>query len=121
MSKKICIYHKNCTDGTTAAAVLLKKFKDCELLPLEHGYAEEDFEGILSLIGEDTEVYIVDFSPRIEDLEKIINDQICACGASDDNVKSSGVCTFDNEEFFSARRHGGDSFSAMMTVAGIKK
>ncbi len=73
MSKKICIYHKNCTDGTTAAAVLLKKFKDCELIPLEHGYAEEDFEGILSLIGRDTEVYIVDFSPRIEDLEKIIN------------------------------------------------
>jgi len=73
MSKKICIYHKNCTDGTTAAAVLLKKFKDCELIPLEHGYSEEDFEGILSLIGEDTEVYIVDFSPRIEDLEKIIN------------------------------------------------
>ncbi len=72
MERKICIYHKNCTDGTTAAAVLLKKFPDCELVPLEHGYSEEDFEGFLSLIDKNTEVYIVDFSPRKEDLEKLL-------------------------------------------------
>jgi YfiH family protein len=54
------------------------------------------------------------------DLEKIINDQVCACGASGDNIKTSGTCTFDNEEFFSARRHGGDSFSAMITIVGMK-
>ena len=72
MEKVICIYHKNCTDGTTAAAVLLKKFPDCELIPLEHGYSEEDFEAILSIVDKDTTVYIVDFSLRKEHLEKLI-------------------------------------------------
>ncbi len=73
MGKVICIYHKNCTDGTTAAAVLLKKFPDCQLIPLEHNYSDEDIEGLLSLVDKDTTVYIVDFSLRKEDLEKLIN------------------------------------------------
>jgi YfiH family protein len=55
------------------------------------------------------------------DLEKIIYDQISVCGVNSDNISVSKICTFDNENFFSARRHGGDSFNAMITVVGMKK
>ncbi|MEA3322803.1 MAG: polyphenol oxidase family protein [Patescibacteria group bacterium] len=54
------------------------------------------------------------------DLEKIIYDQITACGADENKINASNVCTFDNDRFFSARRHGGDSFHAMMTVVGMR-
>ena len=72
MEKVVCIYHGNCTDGTTAAAVLLKKYKDCILFPLEHGYKEEKSEEILDTIDNNTTVFILDFSLKEEDLIKVI-------------------------------------------------
>ncbi|NPA53518.1 MAG: phosphoesterase [Aquificae bacterium] len=70
--KVLCVYHKNCTDGTTAAAVLLKKFPDCKLFPFEHKYKEEDFKALLDEIDQNTVVYIVDFAFPEKDSEKII-------------------------------------------------
>lgn len=70
--KIVCVYHKNCTDGTTAAAVLLKKFQDCKLFPFEHKYKQGDFEQFLKEIDANTVVYIVDFSFPEEDSQKII-------------------------------------------------
>jgi oligoribonuclease NrnB/cAMP/cGMP phosphodiesterase (DHH superfamily) len=70
--KVICIYHKNCTDGTTAAAVLLTKFPNCKLIPLDHNYSDEDIQNLLNEIDENTVVYIVDFSLREGDTEKIL-------------------------------------------------
>lgn len=55
------------------------------------------------------------------DLQKIIYDQITNCGANDDKINTTNVCTFENNRFFSARRHEGDSFNAMITMVGIKK
>lgn len=72
MEKVICIYHGNCTDGTTAAAVLLKKYPQCKLFPLEHGYKQEQIEQILDNIDRETVVYIVDFSLKEKDLKKVI-------------------------------------------------
>jgi len=72
MGKVVCIYHGNCTDGTTAAAVLLKKYGNCMLFPLEHGYKEEAVKEILENIDQDTKVYIVDFSLKEKDLIKVI-------------------------------------------------
>ncbi len=71
--KIICIYHGNCTDGTTAAAVLLTKFPDCILFPLEHGYKPEDFQQIIDKVDKNTVVYIVDFSLREEDLKTLLS------------------------------------------------
>lgn len=79
MSKKhsteniICIYHKNCTDGTFSAAVLLEKFPNCHLFPLEHGYTEKDLNEILEHIDKNTTVYITDFALRKDDLIKVLN------------------------------------------------
>jgi oligoribonuclease NrnB/cAMP/cGMP phosphodiesterase (DHH superfamily) len=73
MEKIVCIYHKNCTDGTTSAAVLLKKFPDCKLFPMGHGYKEEELNKLLEEVDENTVVYISDFSLRPEDLKKLLN------------------------------------------------
>jgi len=73
MTKKIIgIYHKDCLDGTTAAAVLLKKFPDVLLRPLSHRYEEEDLNKIVEETDEETIVYIVDFSLREGHSEKLI-------------------------------------------------
>ncbi len=71
--KVVCIYHGNCTDGTTAAAVLLTKFPDCILFPLEHGYKPEDFQNIVDVVDKNTVVYIVDFSLKEEDLKTLLS------------------------------------------------
>jgi len=60
--KVVGIYHKNCLDGTTAAAVLLKKFPRITLVPLSHIYSKKDFAVVLKKISKSTVVYIVDFS-----------------------------------------------------------
>jgi len=54
------------------------------------------------------------------DLEKIISDQIGNCGACSDKINVSDTCTFEDKNLFSARRHSGNSFNAMMTIVGMK-
>ena len=71
-SKKIIgIYHKDCIDGTTAAALLLQKFPNIQLFPLSRGYVEKDFTTILKEITNNTIVYIVDFDLSEEHLTTI--------------------------------------------------
>jgi oligoribonuclease NrnB/cAMP/cGMP phosphodiesterase (DHH superfamily) len=64
---KIGIYHKNCTDGTTAAAVLLRKFPDIKLFPLVQSHTEDDLAHIHKSAGEGSEIYFVDFSAGVEE------------------------------------------------------
>jgi uncharacterized protein len=64
---KIGIYHKNCTDGTTAAAVLLRKFPDIKLFPLVHSHTEDEVAHIHKVAGEDNEIYFVDFAVGVEE------------------------------------------------------
>ena len=56
----VCIYHKDCVDGTTAAAVLLKKFPHARVFPLAHGYKKEEIDEILDVTSVDAHIYIVD-------------------------------------------------------------
>src|SRR3989344_2504218 len=57
MTEKIIgIYHKDCLDGTTAAAILLKQFPTVLLRPLSHRYTEED----LGAIVEETDSTTID-------------------------------------------------------------
>lgn len=44
--KTIAIYHKDCTDGTGAAAVVLKKYPDALAYPLGHGFEAHELEPI---------------------------------------------------------------------------
>lgn len=60
MKKILAIYHKNCIDGTTAAAVMLKKFSQASFFPLVNGYTAEDLDPVFSMIDNETEIYTVD-------------------------------------------------------------
>ena len=69
---KIGIYHKNCTDGTTAAAVLLRKFPDIKHFPIVH--SEEDINEVVEKVCEiaevGAEIYFVDIASGAEKLLK---------------------------------------------------
>ena len=56
--RPLCIYHKNCLDGKAAAAVVLRKAPDAELLPMQYREPTPTVEG--------REVYMVDFGLPIE-------------------------------------------------------
>ena len=62
------IYHGDCSDGTGAAAVLLKKFPSIKLFPLKHHHTEEDLAPILEAVDSETTVYFVDFALGVERL-----------------------------------------------------
>ena len=72
MSNIIGIYHGDCLDGTTAAAVLLKKFPNIKLYPLPRSYTTEDANNVINVLDKNTEVYITDFSLSESEMEKII-------------------------------------------------
>lgn len=69
--KIIGIYHKNCLDGTTAAAVLLKRFPTVRLYSLVRWYTPEEFNLILQDVDKETTVYIVDFGLNKADAVKL--------------------------------------------------
>ncbi|MDB5224750.1 MAG: putative phosphoesterase, dhha1 [Candidatus Adlerbacteria bacterium] len=60
MQNILATYHKDCIDGTTAAAVLLRKFPEAQLFPLKHGYAPEDIAPALAALTPKTVVYTLD-------------------------------------------------------------
>lgn len=68
MSKTIAIYHKDCTDGTTAAAVVLKKFPDALVFPLSHGFEEHELDEILNSITLNDMVFTVDCVIGVKEL-----------------------------------------------------
>ena len=101
----------------------LKKIK----IEVGPGISQENFDfGFKEMLKEfgkyNQDRYIVKGSTidKIKiDLEQIIHDQIIECDVDSNNIKTSGLCTFNNNDFFSARRYGGDSFSAMITIVGM--
>jgi len=58
--KTIVIYHKDCSDGTTAAAVVLRKFPDALLFPLNHGFEASELDPILNIAGTGNTIFTVD-------------------------------------------------------------
>ncbi len=69
---KIGIYHKNCTDGTTSAAVLLRKFPNIKLFSVAHSIESiiETVEKIREIADADSEIYFVDITSGAEELLK---------------------------------------------------
>lgn len=56
----ICIYHKDCSDGTAAASIFLKKFPEGKTFPFAYGYSQEDADVVLHALTPETIVYTVD-------------------------------------------------------------
>lgn len=55
-----CIYHKDCVDGTTAAAVVLRKFPHAQCFPLSHQYASEEFAYVAECTDPSAQIFVVD-------------------------------------------------------------
>ncbi len=56
----LVVYHKDCVDGTAAAAVALRKFPEARLYPLSHSASEAEFAPILEADPSSTIIYTVD-------------------------------------------------------------
>lgn len=54
-----CVYHADCVDGTTAGALVLKRFPNVTLFPLSHR-APEKINQLLSSLPKNALVYMVD-------------------------------------------------------------
>lgn len=63
MLRPLCIYHRNCLDGKAAAAVVLRRAPDAELLPMQYGEPAPTVEK--------RDVYIVDFALPLEAMRAI--------------------------------------------------
>ncbi len=68
MKKIVATYHKDCTDGTAAAAVILKKFPEALVFPLHHSYTREDLQPIISLIDNETDFYTIDCALGVNEM-----------------------------------------------------
>ncbi len=68
--KTIAIYHKDCTDGTTSAAVVLTKYPDALTFPLSHGHTAQELEDVLSHIESGDRILTVDCVIGVKDILK---------------------------------------------------
>ncbi len=78
--KVVGIYHKSCIDGTTAAAVLCRKFPETKTYSLSHDFGLDDITPILKTITPDTKVFTLD----------------CALGVQEILTQGSAVTTIDH-------------------------
>lgn len=78
--KTIAIYHKDCVDGTTAAAVVLRKFPEAHLYPLSHSFEPAELELILKKAEASDNIFTVD----------------CALGAREFLAKGFKVISIDH-------------------------
>src|SRR5581483_1435832 len=58
--KTIAIYHKDCSDGTTAAAVVLKKYPGALLFPMRYGYSPDEMAEIVKKARPGDNIFTVD-------------------------------------------------------------
>lgn len=60
MSKTVVLYHKDCNDGTTAAAVVLRKFPNAKTFPFSYDYSAQEINKVLNELDSETQVFTVD-------------------------------------------------------------
>ena len=58
----VCFYHSHCVDGTTAAAVVLKRYANALAFPVSFEKSLEDIQAALPKVTPDTTVIFVDTS-----------------------------------------------------------
>jgi uncharacterized protein len=66
--KTIAIYHKDCTDGTSAAAVVLRAYPDAMLFPLGHGHEAHEIEEIVKQAAPGDRILTVDCVIGVKEL-----------------------------------------------------
>jgi len=66
--KTVAIYHKDCSDGTTAAAVVLRKYPDAKVFPLSHGFEIHELQAVIHEIEPGDRVLTVDCVMGVREL-----------------------------------------------------
>jgi len=64
----ICVYHKDCTDGTTAAAVFLRKYPGARTFALQHDFTDADMDVILEAARDAEHVFMIDIAIGYRDI-----------------------------------------------------
>jgi uncharacterized protein len=59
-SKTVCLFHKDCIDGTAAAAVVLKKFSAVTFFAMGHDYTEDSLAALTRDLENASQLIIVD-------------------------------------------------------------
>lgn len=66
--KTIALYHKDCNDGTTAAAIVLRKYPDACVFPLKHNPEAESLQEVLDAVESGDRVLTVDCVIGVKEL-----------------------------------------------------
>lgn len=95
MPRPLCLFHKNCLDGSGAAAVVARRFPNMEFLPVQYGAPPPTVEG--------RDVYLVDFGYSLEGMRRLKAQAnslvwIDHHGSQEDIWKSLGWGVFDTRE-----------------------
>lgn len=62
----LCVYHKNCIDGTASASIILHKYPQARTFPLSHSSEKEELNSVVQEVGTDTTVFLVDCAIGVE-------------------------------------------------------
>jgi oligoribonuclease NrnB/cAMP/cGMP phosphodiesterase (DHH superfamily) len=62
----VCLYHKDCIDGTAAAAVVLRKFPHAQTIALGHNHSTEELALLTATVPKEADVYLVDTTCGLE-------------------------------------------------------
>ncbi|PIO00417.1 phosphoesterase [archaeon CG10_big_fil_rev_8_21_14_0_10_43_11] len=73
MTTNLCIYHKNCIDGTTSAAVFLTKFPNSKTIPFDYNYTQSNIQSLANQLDLDTHLYLIDFSFKPEQIQTLLD------------------------------------------------
>jgi uncharacterized protein len=57
---RVALYHKDCADGTAAAAVFLTKYPEAHVVAMHHKYVPEQLEDAVKHVTSDTECFTLD-------------------------------------------------------------
>lgn len=108
MSEKavVIFYHKHCTDGTSAAAVVLRKFGEAKSIPLSFSDKEADLEIAKAALSPSTKIIFVDTTLGLEELVDygseilVIDHHISEKAGVEELAKVNAKITyiFDNDE-----------------------
>ena len=87
MEYTLAVYHKDCIDGTSAAAVTLRAFPNAQCFPLPHAYTAEDLDAVIAQATSHATLYTVD----------------CALGVKEFLARGVPVVTIDHHKGMQAQ------------------
>ena len=102
MTMDLILFHAACPDGFAAAWVGKRKYPSAELMPLDHGLAQQQLDNVFAK-AHNKNILMLDYSLRTRDLNDSLNDQAKSLLILDhhrtaqDALKGASYAIFDME------------------------